>query len=205
MASTLTLPPFFTEWVANGVREWMDANKVPCIPFVCAEVEVERVCAYYYVPTEISRYIQRLAFSKHLPYTIPPTIYELWSPPIHILTFKIPQLRVLFREGEEYDDDFGDVVNGRPLTAFQHLCDIDCGEGRMKSIRRSLEGNSDPRNIPNGKFRNEAIRHYGALYGTHQNKARIFNGPAHLDENGRGYENMYRKFKGVKNARVWYR
>ena len=188
MASTLTLPTFFTDWVANGVREWMDANKVPCIPFVCAEVEVERVCAYYYVPTEISRYIQRLAFSNHLPNNfIPQTIYTLVSPKYWHNKTQLRKIRILYEP---------DGTVGEEDTVY-------CELGRDHSIMRSAQMGSDPRNIPKGKFRNEANRHYDTLVGTQECKARIFNGRAHLDENGRGYENMYRKFKGIKNAHVW--
>ena len=190
MASTLTLPTFFTDWVANGVREWMDANEVPCIPFVCAEVEVDRVCAYYYVPTEISRYIQRLAFSNHLPNNfIPQTIYTLISPRLYHNENQLRKLYIRFSD-----------ANPEGIEVNEY-----CELGRDHSIMRSEGEHRRGQNIPKGKFRNEANRHYDALYGTQECKARIFDGRAYLDENGRGYENIYRKFKGIKNAHVWNR
>ena len=177
MASTLTLPPFFTEWVGNGVREWMDANKVPCIPKVrVAEVEVDIVCYYYGLEPEISKYIQRLAFSKHLPFTMPTSIYTLVSP----------------------------RANYNP-TQLRGVLNVYCELGRDHSILRSEQGGCATILIPNGKFRNEAKRFYTSLIGTQECKARIFNGCAYLDENGRGYENMYRKFKGIKSQACWSR
>ena len=51
-------------------------NKLSCIPKIrISEVEVDIVCAYYGLPEEVSKYIRRLAFSNHLPFTMPTTIY----------------------------------------------------------------------------------------------------------------------------------
>tara|TARA_R110000824_G_scaffold267786_1_gene456579 strand:- start:220 stop:795 length:576 start_codon:yes stop_codon:yes gene_type:complete len=190
MASTLTLPTFFTDWVANGVREWMDANEVPCIPFVCAEVEVDRVCAYYYVPTEVSRYIQRLAFSKHLPYTIPPTIYTLTKS--RYLTNMEHNTPVSLM-----------VIHGRGQR--EGTRNLDCEFGRNSSIFRGYQQlNKRGCVLPNGKDKNEAERHFLTLKGTNECNMYIRNGRPFLDERGRGVNNRVRKFKGIKNRSCWF-
>ena len=57
-------------------------NKLSCIPKIrISEVEVDIVCAYYGLSEEVSKYIRRLAFSNHLPFTMPSsrTTYT-WEP-----------------------------------------------------------------------------------------------------------------------------
>jgi hypothetical protein len=202
ISTSNTLPLFFTEWVGNGVREWMDANKVKCIPKVrVAEVEVDIVCAFYGISSEISKFIQRLAFSKHLPFTIPHTIYDLYKlPDYHHHTSGRHQcypikLRVFHRAGADVDDYLYSIVNGGPITELQITFDRDCGFGRFLSICRAYQHLYERGyTLHNGKYKNEADRHFHSLFGIYENRPRIFTGK---------WDRYCRGFKGIKNRQNW--
>ena len=122
-------------------------NKLSCGPKNrISEVEVDIVCTYYGLPEEVSKYIQLLAFSKHLPFTMPTGIYTNYPTAMY-------PLRSIWKAG----------------NAQRYACDMEYG--RIESIRNAIKSiggvttggvydiDNFDKELPVGRLRNE-VRNY---------------------------------------------
>ena len=141
-------------------------NKLSCIPKIrISEVEVDIVCAYYGLSEEVSKYIQRLAFSNHLPFTMPSsrTTTYTWEP------------RGLFVHGCLWIRDNALVAprpaeNGRRNSINSAVKSI----GGITTTRGGIvKWKINDRSITEGKLRNEVRNYFFTLDGIFQQKSRI--------------------------------
>ena len=147
-------------------------NKLSCIPKTrISEGEVDIVCAYYGLSEEVSKYIQRLAFSNHLPFTMPSsrTTTYTWEP------------RGLFVHGCLWIWD----KRAHAACTFAELRPAE--NGRRNSINSAVKSiggitttrggivkwKINDRSITEGKLRNEVRNYFFTLDGIFQQKSRI--------------------------------
>ena len=152
-------------------------NKLACIPKIrISEVEVDIVCVYYGLPVEVSKYIQRIAFSKHLPFTMPTRIYS-----------SHPRTPNMYPHGSLWIMDKY-MRNGR------------CAElGRIESIRNAIKSigghttggvcdiDNFDKELPVGKLRNEVRNHIFTIEGIFRQKSSI------VDQHERLSGSMYHR------------
>ena len=102
-----------------NLKGLVNMNKLSCGPKIrISEVEVDIVCAYYGLSEEVSKYIQRLAFSNHLPFTIPTRVYHMTARGLYIM----------YPHGSLF------IMHSRGKTAIQ------CAEhGRRDSISKAIK------------------------------------------------------------------
>ena len=136
-------------------------NKLSCIPKIrISEVEVDIVCAYYGLSEEVSKYIRRLAFSNHLPFTMPTRIY-FWG-----------------RIGNEWLDSVSPhgslwIMDKYPRNAENgRLCSIYCAIKSIGGNPPDIINNFD-KELPVGKIRNDVRNHILTLDGIFRHKASI--------------------------------
>ena len=163
-------------------------NKLACIRI--SEVEVDLVCVYYGLPEEVSKYIQRLAFSKHLPFTMPTGIYSMSGGGIVPSDVQVPRHgHPMFPHGSLWI-----VANASRYARCVENGRIDSIRNAIKSIGGVTAGVCDIDNfdkeLPVGKLRNEVRNYILTVDGICRQKNSI------VDERQRIQGSMYHRVLG---------
>ena len=162
-------------------------NNLACIPKIrISEVEVDLVCVYYGLPEEVSKYIQLLAFSKHLPFTMPTGIYSMSGGgivPSDVQRHGHP----MFPHGSLWI-----VANASRYARCIENGRIDSIRNAIKSIGGVTTGgvcdiDNFDKELPVGKLRNEVRNHIFTIEGIFRQKSSI------VDQHERLSGSMYHR------------